>query len=192
MTKKLFLTATAVTFLLALVLAFLPGQSAEAADAVKVQHKQKYADGKQYGVIKGLDSSGKTVWTYKTSKQEATELDSTSVITKGSFVYIIDNKSYIRLKKSTGKVAVKKNLKISDSTWSAALQVDSDKNLYAIGYYGSTLYKISKDGKLLWKHAFPTEYYWPTKIKVSGGKVTVSFDGDGNAFTASCDAETGK
>lgn len=181
----------AVVLVLALILAVAPTSTKEAAAAAKVvkvtNTSKDVAGGKSIFLIQGKTSAGKVVWTYKTSAQEQTELTSASMKVKGNYVYVIDNNKYIRLKKSTGKVLVKKTLK--SSIWGAVMKVDNDGCLYAIGYYGSALYKINKNGKTLWKHEFPEDCYWAYKIAFKGSKVIVVFDNGGKK---SVNASTGK
>lgn len=165
------------------------GKESDAATVTKVTMSGgKVVNGKMGFIIKGCTSSGKVVWTYKTSRQRQTELYSASMCVKGSFVYVIDNNKYIRLKKSNGKVVVKKKCR---KMWDATMKVDADGNLYAIGYYDSVLVKINKKGTTLWTHSFPKEYYWAYKIKLKGNKVVVTFDGEKKG-SVSVDAETGK
>lgn len=184
----------AMLLLLFFISVVIAASKAEASTgkAVKIKTTYKYSNDKSYEVIKGIDSAGKTVWKYKTSKQIATELNASTAIVKGNYVYVIDNDTYIRLKKSNGKVVVKKKLGIAHGIYGAVLKVDKDKNLYAIGYYSNALYKISSKGKLLWTHTFPEEYFWAYKIRLSGKKVYVDFDCAGSPVTGSCKIKNGK
>ena len=171
----------AVVLCMALFLAVAPVsvEKASAAGTVaKVTMKSQQVDGgKARFLIQGKTSSGTVVWTYKTSAKEQTELDSASMKVKGNFVYVVDTNKYIRLKKSNGKVVAKGKLKTQ--VWGAAMAVDSDGNLYTIGYYGSTLYKVNSKGKTVWKHTFSDKFIWPYKITIKGDKVTVTFDQGG-------------
>ncbi|MDO5702969.1 MAG: hypothetical protein Q4G47_06420, partial [Lachnospiraceae bacterium] len=108
----------------------------------------------------------------------------------GKFVYVIDANKYIRLRLADGKVTLKK--KLPTNMYSATMAVDKKGSLYAIGYYGATLYKISSRGDIIWKHVFSADYYWPSKITLSGRKVVVAFDGDPKFAKAKVDARTGK
>jgi hypothetical protein len=147
----------------------------------------------QSAVIYGKTKSGKTVWKYKTSRCLATELDSASWKVKGNSVYIIDNATFIRLNKQTGKVVSKKKLDSSYSLWSATMYIDGDGNLYAIGYYGSEIIKCTKNGVVKWSHRIiNSNYYWPYKIKLSGKKLTVFFDGDSNYKKIILNTKNGK
>lgn len=151
--------------------------SVQAKDTVtKVTSKQYYKNNKQYSVISGKTKKGKTVWKYKTSQCTATELNSTGFKVKGSYVYMIDNTTYIKLKKQTGKVVYKKKFKSSYVGWSPSMYVDGSGNLYSIGYYSSRLVKFSPKGKVLWTSNIGRNYYWPYKITASGSKVTVYFE----------------
>ena len=181
----------AVVLVLALILAVAQTSTKEAAAAAKVTKVTKTmkaaSGGKSRFLIQGKTSSGSVVWTYKTSAQEQTELDSANIEVKGNDVYVIDNNKYIRLKKSSGKVVVKKKLK--DKIWGACMKADDDGCLYAIGYYSSTLFKINKSGKTLWSHKFSDDCYWAYKIAFKGSKVIVVFDNGGKK---SVNASTGK
>ena len=65
------------------------------------------------------------------------------------------------------------------------MNVDSNMNLYAIGYYDNKLYKFNKNGKVLWKRTFSNKAYWPYKIKIKGDKVTVMFGSNDSSETVS-------
>ena len=167
-----------------------------AGKAVNVTMKSKGSPYvfQQYYILYGRDLSGKTVWKYKTSKQPFTELNSANYVVKGKSVFLIDNDTYIRIRKSDGKVLVKK--KLPSAIWGAKLKVDSSNYLYAIGYYGSTLYKISSKGIIKWSHTFVSDYYWPYKISIMKNTVTVYFEGErkGKNKTGKCSVNktTGK
>jgi hypothetical protein len=146
----------------------------------------------QYKIIYGKAKNGKTVWKYKTSKCLATELDSATWKVKGNSVYIIDDTTFIRLNKQTGKVVSKKKLDSSYDLWSASMYVDGDGNLYSIGYYGSKIVKCTKNGVVKWVKDIDENYYWPYKIELSGNKLTVFFDGDSNYQKIILNIKTGK
>lgn len=64
---------------------------------------------------------------------------------KGSSVYIIDDKTFVRLSKQTGKVLAKKSSKYLDG-WMGAMAVDNNGNSYSIGKYATYLVKVNKAG----------------------------------------------
>lgn len=172
------------TMMMLVLLVLISSIGVSAASVTKVTYKRNtYANYKQSATIKGYTKSGKNVWTYKTSKQSATELDSARCITNSKYVFIIDNNKYVRLNKNTGKVLVKKTL--PRAIWGAIMKLDSSNNLYCIGYYSDTLYKIKPSGKVAWKQKFPSNCWWPYKIKVTKSKVSVKFDCAGNPKTKS-------
>lgn len=167
--------------------------SVEAKDKVtKVTDKwHYYKEGNhyyQYGTIYGKTKKGKTIWSFNTSKCTATELRSASWITKGSYVYIIDGRRFLRLNKQNGKIiSMKKSASVGGS---ATMYVDGQGSLYAMGYYGNRVTKFTKKGVVKWNRKIKKSYYWPYKIAISGNKLTVYFDG--NKGKAVLDKRTGK
>ena len=183
----------AIAICLALLLAVAPTQTKKAAAAAtvtKVTMKAKSTGkGRARFWVQGKTSSGKVVWTYKTRALVQTELDSANCKATKKYVYIVDNNLFIRLNKNTGKVLAKKKFAGKYGLYGATLKVDKKGNLYTIGYYNSTLYKINKNGKVLWKHSFPNDIYWAYKIELKNDKVYVTFDEGG---VKSVSASTGK
>ncbi len=190
--KRSIVRIFAIVIIAMLACVMLPRMNVQAATAVKVKMTRKYENDSQYFIIKGLDSAGKKVWKYKTSKCDATELDSARMKVKGKYVYVIDDKKFIRIKKSNGEAVVKKKFTDDNAIWGTTMLVDEDKNTYAIGYYNSELYKINKNGKVLWSRSFDEKYYWATKLTKDGKKLTVTFEGAEYQGDYSVNAETGK
>ncbi|MCR4904203.1 MAG: zinc-ribbon domain-containing protein [Butyrivibrio sp.] len=164
------------------------------SSVVNVTIEGKTDDGiMQYFIIRGLDDTGNTVWEYKTSEYPGAELDSTSMCLSGDYVYVLDVNKYIRLNKSSGEVVAESVYAAEDdSAFGATMYVDDEMNLYAIGFYSNTLYKIDKEANLLWKHEFSYDFYWPDEIKLKDGNVIVTFDCDCNPVNLSCNAITGE
>lgn len=170
-----------------------PSRTSSAATVSKVTCQYKYASSKQYAIISGKTSSGKTVWKYTSAKYPATELDAVGMKTKGNSVYILEGRKYIRLGKNTGRLLAKTTVLPSNDRWgSPVMTVSSSGSLYTIGYYDSTVYRISNAGKVIWKRDISSPYYWPYKITLSPGKVTVSYDPPTGKRTAILNASNGK
>ena len=131
--------------------------------------KNGYISTKLYG----RDSAGNKVWTYKCKTVRPTELDSVSYVIKGKYAYVIDDNRFVRIRLRDGKIINKK--KLPESIWSAAMLVDKNGYLYAVGYYGKNVYKINKKGKVIWKSELPQNYDWPYKMKLSGKKLRIKF-----------------
>lgn len=56
------------------------------------------------------------------------------------------------------------------------LTFDKSDNLYVTGYYEDIIFKISRNGRILWKSRIDSyEYYWPMILKASGKKLTIRF-----------------
>ena len=167
--------------------------TASAAKVSKVTCDVKYNNSYQYAVIRGKTSGGKTVWTYKSAKYTATELAAVAMKTKGSYVYVLEGRKYVRLGKQSGRVLVKKNVLPSGYGWgSPAMVVSSTGNLYAMGYYDDTVYRISKNGTVDWKRSIKDPYYWPYKMKLSSGTLTIYFDPPYGKCSVTLSASTGK
>lgn len=188
-----------LTLLLILCGAFWgPSQKVQAATVTKVTHTVKTYQGsgkgfnwKQYMLISGKTNSGKTVWTYKTKTCVAAGGRSATLQVKGSSVYIIDDKTFVRLSKQTGKVLAKKSSKYLYG-WMGAMAVDSKGNSYSIGKYATYLVKVDKSGNVKWKcnmNAY-CGYEFADKVSLSGNKVTVRFGSNTKKVTVN--ASTGK
>lgn len=156
----------------------IPTKTSSAASVSKVTCQYKYSSYKQYAIISGKTSSGKTVWKYTSAKYPATELDAVTMKTKGNSVYILEGRKYIRLGKNTGRVLANRTVLPATESWgSPAMAISNSGNLYAIGYYDSVVYRISSSGKVIWKRNINySDCYWPYKITLSPGKVNVFFD----------------
>ncbi len=148
---------------------------------------------KQYSVLRGKTAAGKTVWTYKSGKMPATELTSVSYKVYKNYVYVLDasDRSFVKLHKQTGKVLLRKKNAFPVS-YSHTMLIDSQENLYTMGAYRDTVYKISKKGTLLWKRKIRDAYYWPYKMKHTTGTITVYFSGDPSYKAVDINARNGK
>ena len=167
--------------------------TASAAKVTKVKCDTKYGNGQEYAIIRGKDSKGKTVWKYKSAKYAAAQCSAVGMKTKGSYVYVLEGRKYIRLSKQTGKVLVKKTVLPSNWRWgSPFMAVDSAGNLYATCCLDSPIYCISKAGKVKWKKTLKNGYFWPSKMKLSGSSLTVSFEPPEGACYAVLNTKTGK
>ena len=170
-------------------------QKVEAATVTKVTHvvKTYQTSGfpKQYTLITGKTSSGKTVQTYKTKACATAGGRSATLQVKGSSVYIVDDKTFVRLSKQTGKVLAKKSSKYLYG-WMGAMAVDNNGNSYSMGKYATYLVKVNKSGTVKWKcnmNAY-NGYDFADKVTVSGNKVTVRFGYAGGKVVVN--ASTGK
>ncbi len=176
---KRFIKNTLSTFLLLLlIVALVPAVKTEAAKAIKVKISYKSTGDKQYALIKGISSSGKTVWTYKTSKQDMSAGTSSDFITKGNNVYVIDFDRFVRLRKSDGNVLAKKKF-TKDGLMPIHMAVDDIGNTYAINHFGNILYSIAKNGKLNWKSkvkGMGNAFCLVMDLKVSGDVVNVEYN----------------
>lgn len=171
--------------------------TASAATASKVTYKRSIASGKESVTIwgktsSGKTSSGKTVWTYRSASYTAAQCNAVTVKTKGSYVYVLEGRKYVRLSKKTGKVLAKKNVLPSGWSWgSPTVVISSNGNLYAMGYLDSTVYRISKSGTVAWKRDLKNPYYWGYKMKLSDGKLTIYGEAP-NSWKAVLNASSGK
>ena len=152
----------------------------------KVTITRSYPNDYEIATIRGIDKHKHTVWVYKTKKYPATELDCTGYMVHGNYVYVYEGNKLVALNKQTGKkLWTLKNVNFSSSIYT----FDKSNNLYIVGYYGNTLYKISTKGKVKWhKHLDSTKCFWPYGIKISGSKIRVYFlnsedkDADGSYY----------
>ena len=163
--------------LLTMLLASTMIITASAATASKVTYKRTYTNSKESVTIWGKTSSGKTVWTYRSASYTAAQCNAVTVKSKGSYVYVLEGRKYVRLSKKTGKVLAKKNVLPSGWHWgSPVVVISSNGNLYAMGYLDSTVYRISKSGTVAWKTKIKDSCYWPAKMKLTSGSLTIYFE----------------
>lgn len=151
-TKKFICFVLVVAFVLTSFLSydFLAGTNAVYAkeQATKVVKTTKYFDGSySQDTFTGKSKSGKTVWTYKCPKAILAQYDSSKHIVKGNKVYIWSEKTLIVLKKSTGKVLLKKKTKYYGN---GDIKIDSKGNIYSVCADGCLPVKLNKNGKILW------------------------------------------
>ena len=179
--------------LLTLALGVVPVQAAK-RKAVKVQSKITRVSNRMYTTmtVRGLDSKGKQVWRYKTGKNPITELDMVKCVVRKQKVYIFSGSKLTVLRKTDGKKLWTLN-NISPAGY--VLTFDKSDNLYVTGYYEDIIFKISRNGRILWKSKIDSySYYWPMELKVSGKKLTIrfAFNEGRNKHKAVLSTQTGK
>lgn len=177
--------------LLTLALGVVPAQAAK-RKAVKVQSKITRSNGRVSMTVRGLDSKGKQVWRHKTRKLPATELEMVKCVVRKQKVYIFADSKLTVLRKTDGKKLWILN-NISPAGY--VLTFDKSDNLYVTGYYEDIIFKISRNGRILWKSRIDSyEYYWPMILKVSGKKLTIrfAFNEGRNKHRAVLSTQTGK
>ncbi len=131
-------------------LQLIPVSTVSAADKVtKVAGTEAYSGGKEYGVITGKTSSGKTVWTYKTKKYTPVQLPCYSYAVKGNRVYVLDYGKLVILNKQTGK-AKNRSKRYGHLRGMAMTVIDKKGNIYLQSMYDSHIYSFSKKAKLRW------------------------------------------
>ena len=150
------------------------------AKVTKVVLDKKYSSNYEVCTLLGQTRDGKTVWKYKCGKNRATELTSVSFKQSGNYVYVIDGKSFLKLKLQTGKKAAVNKKAFAEATYSATMYIDGSGNLYASGYYSDMIYKLSPKGKRLWQTKVKESCYWPYKMKCSGNRLKVFYEGEGS------------
>ena len=179
--------------LLTMLLASTMIITASAATASKVTYKRSIASGKESVTIWGKTSSGKTVWTYRSASYTAAQCNAVTVKTKGSYVYVLEGRKYVRLSKKTGKVLAKKNVLPSGWSWgSPTVVISSNGTLYAMGYLDSTVYRISKSGTVAWKTKIKDSCYWPAKMKLTNSSLMIYFETPTGYCRAVLSPSTGK
>ena len=131
--------------------------------------------GRCYGIIKGIDKKGKTVWKYRTPIEEMGETSGVFHKTKGKYVYIMTASTFIKLEKGTGKeVCKEKNSYFYGAT---SFHVQKNGTCYVSKYFHNTLVKISSNGKVIWVDDFSsTKYFWPYKVKMKKKTLIVWFE----------------
>lgn len=149
--------------------------------AVKVKYKTYIENGLyERMLVKGLNSKNEVVWKYRTPKFVATELDATKCVQrkKQNRVYVFEDDRVVVFRLSDGK-----------KLWTAEVSrrghvynFDEQNNLYVTGYYDQTVYKISPNGKQIWKKSlWGTDYYWAEKILIRKKNIVILYDN--GAFT---------
>lgn len=139
------------------------------------------AQGKNY-VFSGKDQSGKTLWTYKLFVHFAPQYTLMGYKEFKNYVYIIADKYFIELNRTTGKEIVK--TEISDyNVTGMTMCVDSKGTLYVFSDESFYLYKISKEGKLLWKDYIDANESGLNKLVIKNGKLYLYFSMSDNVIT---------
>lgn len=149
---------------------------------VKVTVTEKSKNDMFYGIIKGVDKAGRTVWKYRTPSEVEGEISHVLCKTKGKYVYVVAASTYFKLKKSNGKVVCSvQNLFLGGAT---TLNVQKNGVFYVTTYYDNTLVKFSPNGKVIWADNFnSTKYFWPYKVKIKKKTVIVWFDNVDDDYT---------
>lgn len=167
--------------------------TASAAKVSKVTYKRSYTGGKESVTVWGKTSSGKIVWTYRSASYTAAQCNAVTVKTKGSYVYVLEGRKYVRLGRQSGRVLAKKNVLPSGWSWgSPAVVISSNGNLYAMGYLDNTVYRISKSGTVAWKRKIKDSYFWPAKMKLTSSSLTIYFEAPTGNCRAVLSPATGK
>lgn len=146
--------------------------------AVKVKYKAYIENGLyERMLVKGLNSKNEVVWKYRTPKIGATELDATKCVQrkKQNRVYVFEDDRVVVFRLSDGK-----------KLWTAEVSrkghvynFDEQNNLYVTGYYDQTVYKISPNGKQIWKNSLQgTDYYWAYKILIRKKNIIILYGND--------------
>ncbi len=74
-----------------------------------------------------------------------------------------------------------------DQIWSVELgtactahAVDGEGNIFLAGWFSGKVFRISRDGKLLWTaHPGSSNIYWPYRIGISGNRIEVCYEESG-------------
>ena len=155
----------------------VPTQAAKKR-AVKVKYKAYIENGLyERMLVKGLNSKNEVVWKYRTPKIGATELDATKCVQrkKQNRVYVFEDDRVVVFRLSDGK-----------KLWTAEVSrkghfcnFDEQNNLYVTGYYDQAVYKISPNGKRIWKNSLKgTDYYWAYKILIRKKNIIILYGND--------------
>lgn len=133
--------------------------------AVKVKYKVYFENCKEIMLVKGLNSKNEVVWKYRTPKLIASELDATKCVQrkKQNRVYVFEYNRVVVFRLSDGKKLWTAEVSGSGHVYN----FDEQNNLYETNYYDQTVYKISPNGKQIWKKSlWGTDYYWAEKILI--------------------------
>lgn len=145
--------------------------------AVKVKYKIYIENSKEIMVVKGLNSKNEVVWKYRTPKLVAGELGATKCVQrkKQNRVYVFEGKKVVVFRLSDGK----KLWTARGSECGYVYNFDEQNNLYVTGYYDQTVYKISPNGKQIWKKSlWGTDYYWAEKILIRKKNIIILYGND--------------
>lgn len=168
-----------VTFVLLVSVCFLNFHNTAMA---KTENKVKVVSKREYKMVKGIPKestvvkgkkNGKTIWTFKTGKYEAAQLDRTYCYVKKNRVYIFeDNKITVLNQKNGKKVFSKKYKGVSGN----AVKIDDKGNIYTSLYFEPTVTKISPKGKRVWQKDLSKKgLFWSGPIQIKGGKVIIKY-----------------
>ena len=151
------------------------GKASTKGKVVKVTVTEKTKNDMFYGIIKGVDKKGQTVWKYQTPSESAAELSRVMHKTKGKYVYVVTASTFFKLKKSNGKVVC--NVQNEFLGGSSSLTVQKNGTFYVSAYYDNTLVKFASNGKVIWADYFnSTNYFWPYKVELKKKNLIIWFD----------------
>lgn len=152
--------------------------------AVKVKYKVYFENCKEIMLVKGLNSKNEVVWKYRTPKLIASELDATKCVQrkKQNRVYVFEYNRVVVFRLSDGKKLWTAEVSGSGHVYN----FDEQNNLYETSYYDQTVYKISPNGKQIWKKSLQgTDYYWAVKILIRKNNIIILYSNgnfDGKVF----------
>lgn len=176
--KSVSVLISSIVILFSLVSILSASMNVQADTAIKIKEvtkKVKSNDVKDtYSIIYGLDSHGQKIWKYKSGRYYITELGGaiTYKVYKNR-VYIFDDGKLVIINKRNGKKIYVSKGKVLDEG-SPVIIFDSKGNIYAQPYYSDNVYKLSANGKLLWKtNIRSTNQCWPGKMKLENGKYNI-------------------
>ena len=142
---------------------------------VRFERREESSDrwgGVESAVVTGLHEDGNALWTYTTEQFPATELTQTEEIgIHGGLYYLNAGGAVTALDLRTGQ-PVWQNTGTGASISYAFCE---DGTLLVCGYYGPDFHAISPTGETLVNiDSFDSDYWWPTRIEVSGSRAIVT------------------
>ena len=176
--KKKKLVLAALLFMICMLFGTVPVSAKTTVTKVTCTRVNK--NNRQYFVMYGKTNTGRQVWKYTSKTYTATELNALSYQVHGNRIYIIEGRNLILLNKQTGKKTLTRNALFKNNKSGMVMYIDSAGNLYTTGYYERVIYKISSKGKLLWSKTVRSDCYWPYKMKISGNRLAVYYEGEGS------------
>lgn len=144
----------------------------------EIIHKTDSAS--SHGVLKAFDNDNNELWTYETKECDETELDVIGSIGNfqddyylyaGGEVICIDNKGNEKWINGDFQGA------------SACFDFDENGTLFIMGYYGSSLITINKEGETVsCLNLFDEDAFWPYDIQVFENVVAVTFESNSTTY----------
>ena len=143
-----------------------------------------YSNNKESATLTAEDSSGRTVWTYRSGAYPAGELSNFSLILKDYYVYLVENGAIKSFDFYTGRVKWT-NYDFQGSPASGCYTFSSSGKLYISGYYGPDLFVVDTDGRTLCRvNELTPGSYWPDGMWWSGGdNLSVHYYSNSKTFT---------